>query len=208
MKKLLVRFTFWAARQQFMDLFTKLKAKPITHQELELTDLIDKQGRRYYAFRDYGAMPVARYNKMLELFNWMANGIQPEYLDQVIDAMDESLTKGLEQEAGAAKIGALIHELQRRKEMVVPFQLQLQVLCIQFVREDEDPGEFVQRIQMDKVEAFEKETHLHDFFLERPEWRKLQSMLGITSADWIEYLRRSGKEEIERQARLAYLLEH
>ena len=184
--------------KQFAEVHNSIKYKPVTHRDLEYR-FADRDGLKYYGFEQNTELPMQRFNKMLEFYQWLANGITPSYLDEVLDIMEKALTKGLEQDKGAARIGGLIHELRTRKDMVIPLELKINILAVQYIREDEDPEKFSEAIHRDKVEVLMDQEELHSFFLDSHELKALQSLLGITNTDWMQYANQSKQAQRYRE---------
>lgn len=157
--------------------------KPMRLSQLEYA-FIDSEGKKYYVFPDNTAMPMSRFQKLSGFYTLLANGVSKSWMDEWLEEMDKLLTEGLTQGKNAAQLGAMIAEMKQRMEMVLSYDLIMEILAVQFIREDEDPEAFSEAIHREKTNTFLSEEGLPSFFLQRKELIELERLLGIHGVDW------------------------
>lgn len=162
--------------------------KPTTHTDL-IYAFTDKKGKKYYTFPEKMALSVDRWGELQKYLTFMSSALTGEELDEMIDVADKALTEGLLQKKNASKIGAILHEIRQRRDMVIHTELVYNYLAVQYIREDELPDRFNNVIQMEKVDQFKEEDN--KFFFALPELKKLQDLFQMSEQEWIKYWKQS-----------------
>lgn len=165
-----------------------------THKDL-VHVMTDDQGRGYYEFPDGMALPMVRFVKEKEFFEWMNSGLDAETLTELCDAAKGYLTDAMEKPATSsargkdiAKVYTILEEIGNRKERIIPFDLVINTLCALIVREDEDPFEWNERIHQEKCQYFANHYISYDFFFQFSHFRKLSRFLVDSKENWTRYL--------------------
>ena len=170
--------------------------KPLTHADLELTDYTDKAGRRFYRYPKSFNMSIERMGKLKYFTQYLSKGLTAEEDDLIDKEISAALNQVGDPKAMAIpRIGALLMERQKRKELCFHTLIFYNILAVQWIREDEDPSNFDEAIQFEKVQDFikaPKEVAI-SFFLQ-PELNGLLKLLKITSDDVPEYLAESERQ--------------
>lgn len=173
-------------------------------KDLELR-YTDEDGRNYYGFPDKLGLPIDRFGKMKFYLMWMASGISPKELDDLLNKQAEALAAGIKDPAQAAIIGMCIEEMRGRKRMTLHTELLYNFLAVQWVRDDEDPLVYNNQIQLEKVESFRKENENGNsyFFFRQKELKLLSSFFRMSEDEFQTYY----KESLSHQAFLQAMLQ-
>ena len=155
----------------------------------------DSTGNKYYHFPEHISLPLDRFGKMMEFLTLISSRLTLENLGLLCDKALEIIQDGIGKEKNAAKVAALIYQLKERKDWLVPHQLVYDVLCLQYIREDELPDTFSNEIHMQKVDCFMNEICHNSFFLQMPELKKLLNSTIMSESEWTEYCRKSMEED-------------
>lgn len=143
----------------------------------------------YHGFPKHLGLPIERFGKMKFYLMWMSSGISPVELDKLLDRQAEALGKGIENPANAAMIGLCIEEMRGRKRLTIHTELLYNFMAVQWVRDDEDPLVFNNQIQLEKVEAFKRETAAGNtyFFFQQSELKMLSNLFRMSEEEWKEF---------------------
>jgi hypothetical protein len=183
---------------------------PLNFNELEYR-FTDSNGKKYYGFSDKISMSNDRGQMLDTYITWLANGLTPESLNNLIDKAEKALEDGIvkmhnNQRPNAIKIGAILHEIKTRQDMIKPIELIYNILAVQLVREDEDPMLFSNKIQLEKVEQFTlEEKNNNNFFLRLKELRMLWSFQRMSETEYSQYLTQQMETYQKLKEKLAYL---
>lgn len=167
----------------------------------------DKQGRRYFGWERDADIPTIRYAVVMENLQLMIKGLsakEDELLDNHILSILEEGVKDQNSRA-FARASAIIMERQARRKMLIHTELCYSLLCSQIVREDENPYEYSNVIQAEKIDTLMNENsdgHV-DFFFRMHELKRVRDLLGIPKEDWASLL----TEYQVKEKRLKFLLE-
>lgn len=191
---LLLRFTnidtvYKNNREKFLQAHARDSVKHYKAGDLEKA-FITQEGVQYYRFPKSLSMGLNRIGMVQTYITWMCRGIAPVEQDMLIDAAEKALTEGLTKGKGAAKIGAILHEMRQRREMTVHTELIYNFLAIQYIREGEDPEKVAQDIHDQKIKEFKQEVEVHGntgFFFAMPELKTLLKHLSISEPEWELY---------------------
>lgn len=192
-------------RKALLPYYLAEQNKPVSHKDLEYA-FSDYEGKRYFRFPDALNLPLERYNKQAEYLQWMSARLTSENLTLLIDKALELIEKGIKQGKGAAGVAAILYQIKSRQEKIIPHEIILNYMAVQYVREDEDVTSFNNEIQKQKVVAFKNDAELtNTFFLTLPEWRKFIKSTSISKEEWVSYLEESlTEQEIIQQSLKIY----
>ena len=175
-------------KRQFLKLYAKEQSNPITHIGL-LKCFVDMDGRQYYKFPSGMALPIERFGKLQEFMNWMSVALTGSELEKLLDEADKALMDGLHHNKGAAKIGAIIHQIRERKFMAIPTELLYNYVTVQVIREDEPVECFNEKIHLEKIEQFKREVaagNSYDFFTKLG-LQTLTNWFSMSKEEWDKY---------------------
>lgn len=189
-----MRFIYNLLRKRLLPYYLAEQNKPVTHKDLEYA-FTDHEGKRYFRFPDALNLPLERYNKQAEYLQWMSARLTAENLTLLVDKALELIEKGIKQGKGASAVAAILYQIKSRQEKIIPHEIILNYMAVQYVREDENPVQFNNELHKQKVVAFKKDVELtNTFFLTLPEWRKFIKSTSISKEEWASYLEESLKE--------------
>lgn len=169
-----------------------MQTTPITHTHLKYL-FFDENGRKYYSFDGLG-IPIQRVAQAETYKMWMGAGLNPDnilfFVDESDKAVNNALVKDKQFAKNMARVSAINDELRQRCKYVMPYELIYNLLAVQIVREDENPLEYSNEIQLQKVEAFKKldKESNYTFFLNIKEFQTLCASLNMSEEKWREYL--------------------
>lgn len=165
----------------------------------------DSKGRKYYGFPENNILPLERFSKLQEYVMYMSAGLSADNMGKLLDEGLEAVHEGLKNPSAAAKVAAIMKQLRQREELFIPFQLNLNYICIQLVREDESIDEYNDAIHQQKVEYFYEHYKDHSFFFQVPELKRLQTLLSIPTEKLGEYFEQSiVQEKVDKQSLKIY----
>lgn len=188
-------------KDELTRLYLKDSYKPVTHANLEyfFTDSSDKL-LKWYRYPKNMAMPVDRLGMLLKFTQYLAKGLSPEEDESLDQIIEDAIENGLKnpKAKSAAIISTVLTEKKKRRKLCFHTELFYNYLAVQLVREDENPLEYDNEIQMQKVEQLKKEKPDEGmmFFFRQPELEKLKSLLQITQEE-LEKLLEESKQEIQ-----------
>lgn len=191
----------WFLKEHYNELSRRIDHKDLLHA------LIDDQGRTYYEFPERIGLPLERFAKQKEFFEWLGAGINYENLGTLLksaeDFQEDAILDVKDRPKAAAKkmakVTAIIRQLQLRREAVVQLDLMVNTLCVMIVREDEDPMEFNEEIHKEKCDYFMSHISDYGFFFRLTSSRRLFNLLNISKENYSSTLNawRQSLEEIE-----------
>jgi len=167
------------------ELIQKIGAKNLEYRYTDLNNVA------YFGFPKDMAMSVERLGKLYYFSELLFKGLSAEEDEKIDQMINEALEMGLSnpKEKSAAKIGSLLIERDKRRKLVFHSEIIYNLLAVQWVREDEDPGVFSNEIQMQKVDQFKKEVaekSAYPFF-QVPELKQLNSFFNVSKDEWTAY---------------------
>jgi hypothetical protein len=164
----------------------------LTGLKYEFTAL---SGNKYYSFPENMGLPIKRYAKVLEHFDWLKNGISPQDFDQISQELSNCLAhiraKTKDANEMSKKAGLLLAELDRRRAHAFPYYILHNLVADVLIREDENPNIISSQIHAEKCDEIEAEIEAGraDFFLTLPQLKPLNIALNSSPEELIEYLR-------------------
>lgn len=150
----------------------------------------DRRGRKWYGYPGtVQDLPLDRYARLRDFLSYMAAGLTPDEIRQLVDAGEVALASGIKTGKNAARVGLVLEELRARTQLVVHHELVLNFLAVQLVRQDEDPEKFSQALHLEKVEDLRAEVERGSpaFFLPLPESQKLRETWSWSSEEWTQF---------------------
>lgn len=192
--------------KRYKDKFIKLyleETKPkgsLSEMEYRFTD---SNGLKYYGYSDKLGMPFERFGALNEFYIWWSNGLSEKNLTDLLDIADKALEQGIVKMEGGKRvnmirIGAILHEIRTRKDMIRHVELVYNILACQLIREDEDLFSYSNKIQMQKVEQFKKEVENNNaFFLHMNEYKQLFNSVIMSPSEFLTYAQES--EETQKK---------
>ena len=151
------------------NLFKKQQPEPQPHKATDLEYRFkDEQGKKYYEFGSVREFPLERHSHRAQVSQWMSAGLTSQELDKLLDAAESQLEALVAGKKGSlARVGAALHEIRNRKNMVIHSDLLMQYVAVHLIREDENPYSVDLAVMDEKIEAFRKMIaggRLLDFF--------------------------------------------
>lgn len=152
-----------------MKLFSKKPEVPVRHKAKDLDfKFKDDNNLSYYEVGKVMKFPLERNAKRAEIVQWMSSGLTSQELDKLLDVAEAQLEALVQGKKGSlSRVGAVLHEMRTRKDLVIHTDLMLQYIAIHLIREDEDPYTVDLAIMDQKIETFRKMIaggRLFDFF--------------------------------------------
>lgn len=139
---------------------------------------------------------MERLGELKKYFTWLIRGLTNKELEELIAQANEGIIlamKNLDDKKLVAKyLGNTISthaEIQMRSEKISNSELYYNLLAVQYIRHDEDPLNYSETIQREKVLSFKAGAgKLDSFFFALPEYTNLCKLLNITATEWGEFL--------------------
>lgn len=191
-------------RSEFLQLYTRELVKKIGAKDLEHR-YTDQNGVAYFGFPKDMSLPVDRLGKLYFFSELLHKGLSVSEDRAIHDAMGRALEEGLQNKKtnAAVRIGGLLSELEKRRQLVFHTELIINLLAVQWVREDEDPCVYSNEIQMQKVDQFKLEIEKvgsYPFF-QVPELIQLNSFFRLSKDEWDQFWKESQiQQEVLKQA--------
>ena len=160
---------------------------------------IDSNGKQYFKFPKQMALPIERMGKLNEFYTHLSAGISGSEMAKIISAMDNILSEGIGKPETASKMGALVHILKQRQQLVFHTEILYNILAVQAIREDEKPEVYSNEMQMEKVSQFKEEVANQNsyFFFHQTQLQTPIDLLKLSQAEWTTLWAES---EAEQQA--------
>lgn len=147
-------------RKAAIDYAFKVRNKPPGFESLSMV-FRDKNGHGWFTFNKDFDLYMSRKadidTKLIELSSQLSR----TELDQIIQALKEAINKP---KPDLQTIGFLVGEMEKRQEMLVHKEIILDLLCLHYVREDENPAIVDPEIHAEKVQYIKDNLELRFFF--------------------------------------------
>lgn len=161
----------------------------------------DLKGNQYHRFENQDLMSIERLGELKKYYTWLIRGLSNIELEELIGQANEGIILAMRNiddknkiEKYLANVISTHAEIQMRSEKISNTELYLNLLAVQYIRDDEDPLIFSETIQKEKVIAFKEASgKLDSFFFALPEYHKLCKLLNITANEWMEFQELSQK---------------
>lgn len=149
----------------------------------------DHKGKSYYKFPNDSVTPMERMGYIQDFITEATRGMTKVEMDRLLHIAETAIHNGLSSPRNTAVIGAVIHEMRLRENMINDVNLYYNYLAACYIREDENPYKFNQQAQQEKVKAFEyAQTQENSFFFQLPELKKLLELLNISTGKWSDVI--------------------
>ncbi len=161
-------------------------SKPITHANLEQIWFDPMFNKQLFKFPKAMNMPLDRMGKLNHYTQFLSKGLSAEEDDMIDDSILLAIDEGTKDNKATtlAKISSLVFERKNRKRLCFHTLIFYNILAVQWVREDENPFEFDEDIQLQKVKSFiEADKSQIGFFFHQPELSGVLKLLQITHED-------------------------
>ena len=113
----------------------------------------DNNGLWYYSFKDEQDLPITRSSKSQTYSQYLSAGLNGEMFDEAYKQINELFAKG--DHIGA---GVIINDLKELKQNIVNIDVIVNIIAVNYVREDENPVEINEVIHQEKCD-FLKSGH-------------------------------------------------
>lgn len=187
------------------------KKEPPRHKTAADLDyaFTDLNGKRYYKIPiEVMTVPLERVGKSQDFTMYMAAGMTPENIKKftrIAITEIENLVRGLPGSLPKATIA--LNEIEQACDIVIHTELLYQFIAVNYIREDEDPFEYSENIQVEKVEMFKRlNKEKHAFFLNLPELKNVSKFLN-SSPEELDDLWKDSQRKIRRQEQVLAALE-
>lgn len=192
-----------------LKIWTKTSDAPsVTHKDLEFA-FKDLDGRSYYRIPAVMALPIERFGKAQEFIMWMSAGMTASELQSLIQVAKKEVELMVDGKVkNWVKVGAVLNEIEMRSNLVMHTDLLYQFVAVHYIRDDEPIDQFIEKIQDEKVQAFEKMVRhggAYGFFSQVPELANINKSMNLSPEEWEEYYHAS-KMEIKRLAKMTEYL--
>ena len=138
----------------------------------------DDKGRWYYSFRDEGDVPITRLSEAHTHLQYMAAGLSAETWKQALETITICLAK-----QDIIKAGVVINDLTDLEKKIVNLDALVNIIAINYVREDEDVSKVSASIHAEKCDFLKHETEEGRFFFRLPMFVRLLSGLTVSKQD-------------------------
>ena len=138
----------------------------------------DDKGRWYYTFHDEADVPIARLAEAHTFMQFLAAGLSPDTFDKAYGTLTELFaTKQF------IKAGVVINDLTDLNKRIVNLDALVNIIAVNYVREDEDPTVVNQGIQSSKCDFLKSETEQGRFFFRLPMFARLLNNQTLSNED-------------------------
>lgn len=192
---MIIKWIWKIWKKKLIAYYVSAENAPLQLTELEYA-FTDLNAKKYYRYTRPVNMSIDRVGKLQEYMIWMSRALTGEQLDELFNLMLKHIDEGIKFGDNAAKVASIAYEIKLRKESIFPVSLLYNYLAVQYVREDENPQTFNEKIHDEKVEQFSKEHQTNSsFFFRAPELTTLQGWSNITETEYKQRLEKLMTEE-------------
>ena len=162
---------------------------------------IDSDGNSYFRYKNDFDIPIQRFKEIQLRLRILNSGLSLTTLGMICDNMEKALNSG--KKSDLAEIGYLIKEIRKRENIYIDNNLLYDIICLTYIREDENPAVIDWVKHKEKVERLKIDSQgvLYDFF-HSSGLMGLIPFVGTTEEEWSEYLMES---EVKMKALTAFL---
>lgn len=128
------------------------------------------EGHKFYVYNNIFDIPIERMGRIQDFIIQLNRVVSNEELQKFVEQMEKALynTTSGDKLKDLSKIGFLIGELKARKDMLLHPEIMMELAGALFIREDQDPAEWNDEFEHEKVKMFRKNYvggQLYDFFV-------------------------------------------
>jgi hypothetical protein len=146
-------------------------------------EFTDELNRKWYTFNDEKDLPLVRLASQQTYLQYMAAGLTGKHFNDAMDLLTECLAK-----QDIVKAGVVIHELKETPKKVVNLHALINVIAINYVRQDEETESFSESIHQQKCDWMLEQVEKGTFFLNHPSLLKSLNPYGISGQQLINNL--------------------
>lgn len=140
----------------------------------------DNYGRKWYTFRDKEDMPVIRLAEMQTHLQYLASGLSGQHFSDAMETLTECIAKN-----DTVNAGVIIHDLKELPKKIINIHTIVNIIAVNYVREDEDANEVKASIHQQKCDWILDQIESGGFFLIHPTLKSLLTPFKTSG----EYLR-------------------
>lgn len=172
-----------------------IKRKALFKSQKLVFAFTDLDGNNYHRFENQDLMSMERLGELKKYFTWIVRGLSNIELEELVHQANEGIVLAMKSLDDRNKVSKYLAnaisthaEILMRSEKISNTELYYNLLAVQYIRHDEDPLEFSETIQKEKVIAFKAASgKLDSFFFALPEFTNLCRLLNITAAEWTAF---------------------
>lgn len=135
----------------------------------------DNYGRKWYYFRDREDMPLSRLAEQQTHLQYLASGLSGDMFKDACNQMKECLSEG-----DSVSAGVILHDLQEIPKKITNIEAMVNVIAVNYVRDDEDAMTVTQSVHDQKCDFIIDQLETGGFFLSHPSLKVLLKTFGIT----------------------------
>lgn len=148
----------------------------------------DLGGYKYYKFNNELELPLTRKGKLDMMMTELDAALSHKELSMICDGIEKSLqniVNDVKQRVRVdelSKIGFFVREIRDRKQSILHPEIFINILSCVYIREDENPAAWDDRIFQEKVKAIKEEMEsepLRPFFQSQP-WKEYMPFINIS----------------------------
>jgi hypothetical protein len=148
----------------------------------------DDKGRLWSTFRDDSLLPISRIAEQHTHLQYMAAGLSAETWAKALDAINVCFAK-----SDMIGAGVVLHGLRDLEKRIVNLDAMVNVLAVNYVREDEDPTVINAAIHAEKCDYLKSETEQGRFFFRLPMCLRLLNVATLSTEEsqtlWTNYVK-------------------
>ena len=153
----------------------------------------DDKGRLWFSFRDDALLPVSRIAEQHTHLQYLAAGLSAETWSKALEAINDRFAH-----SDMIGAGVVLHGLTGLEKRIVNLDAMVNVLAVNYVREDEDPTVINAVIHAEKCDYLKTETEQGRFFFRLPMCLRLLNAATLSTEEseslWQNYA--EGKKKL------------
>lgn len=147
--------------ERLCDIYRKHAAKQI--RKGMVAEFQDDQGRWYYSIKDVEYTPITRPTEAQTAIQYLAAGMTGDSFEAAMNTLTACIANN--DMLGA---GAIVSDLLEFKKKVINFDAIVNIIAVNYIREDEDAIHISSAIHAEKCEFLKRETEAGRFFFRLP----------------------------------------
>lgn len=157
----------------------------------------DDKGRWWYTFADGQDMPLARLAEQQTHLQFLAAGLTGQSFKDAMDVLTECLAL-----QDIVKAGVIIHDLKELPKNIVNVHALINVISVNYIREDENPNLVSPSIHKQKCNWMLEQIEEGSFFLKQPSLMRSLSPFNLSGQQLTDNLAACLKLLKEQKQRL------
>lgn len=144
---------------------SKYKGKFEDFDKMEMV-FLDSEGRKYFSYLDPMEIPVVRRRQLEIKLLEADSGVSLDILNLWLDNIDKEC-ESVDPKKAVLNISRLSKSLRERTDLGADVELLMKICCIIYVREDQNPHVWNEKLEEEKFEQLMKDRAggLYDFFI-------------------------------------------